>query len=702
VIEPTRFRPPPRTAVALPRVALPVLRYAFLSVLLATVWAAWYVLTARSVEFAVEPAGSEVEVAGFPAIALSGHWLLRPGTRRVRARAPGYLPFDGTVEIGPAPLQTHRVVLERLPGHLRIDLAPVASAEVEVDGEKRGTAPGVIRDLRAGTRQVEVRAARYLPYVTTLEIEGKDIEQSLAVRLEPGWAELALASRPSGAAVTLDGEPAGTTPVTLEPLQGRRVLELAKPGYKPWRQTLEVTAGKAVKLGEVVLAKADGLLALSSTPDEANVTLDGDFKGRTPLTLALTPDETHTLRVMKEGYASVERKLGVPSGERETLAVELAPELATIRLTTEPADAELLVDGKPAGSATQTLELPTHDHVLTVRRAGYATYETTVTPRKGLEKRYRIRLKTLAEVATAGAAPGAPTVPGTSAIDGARPAPLAAVSGAALLTTGAGQELKLFRGGRVRMGSSRRDSARRANEVEREVELARPFYLGLREVTNAEFRRFLAHYATPPWQGTALDGDELPVAGVTWQLAAEYCNWLSRLDGLPPFYQIRYGEVLGINPAATGYRLPTEAEWEWAARVPPKGPQTVYPWGDSFPPRGRSGNYADTSAATLVRGALTSYTDGYAVAAPPGSFSANLHGLHDLGGNVSEWVHDVYDAAPPAAPARDPLGPPAGVEHVIKGASWLHGSATELRLAYRDFGAAGRPDLGFRLARYAQ
>jgi len=405
---------------------------------------------------------------------------------------------------------------------------------------------------------------------------------------------------------------------------------------------------------------------------------------------------------MKEGYASFERALGVPSGERETLAVELTPELATVRLTTDPADAELLIDGQPAGSATQTLELPTHDHVLTVRRTGYATYATTVTPRKGLEKRYRIRLKTLAEVAAAGG-DAADNAGGTGAIDGgARRAPLAAVSSAALLTTGAGQELKLFRGGRVRLGAGRRDSARRANEIEREVALERPFYLALREVSNEEFRRFLAHHVTPPYQGTPLDDDALPVAGVTWQLATQYCNWLSREDGLPPFYQIRFGEVLGINPAATGYRLPTEAEWEWAARVPPKGPQSVYPWGERYPPVGRSGNYADSTAATLVRGALTGYTDGYTAAAPRASFSPNLHGLYDLGGNVAEWVHDVYDAAPSVEPVRDPLGPPAGTEHVIKGASWAQGSATELRLSFRDFGSGPRPDVGFRIARYAQ
>ena len=77
--------------------------------------------------------------------------------------------------------------------------------------------------------------------------------------------------------------------------------------------------------------------------------------------------------------------------------------------------------------------------------------------------------------------------------------------------------------------------------------------------------------------------------------------------------------------------------------------------------------------------------------------------MFDLGGNVAEWVHDVYAIPPAEGPVeRDPAGPSAGELHVILGSSFLHGSVSELRLSYRDYGTKMRADVGFRIARYSE
>jgi len=233
------------------------------------------------------------------------------------------------------------------------------------------------------------------------------------------------------------------------------------------------------------------------------------------------------------------------------------------------------------------------------------------------------------------------------------------------------------------------------------VRLQRPFYLGVAEVSNAEFRQFRAGHSSGEFKGKSLNGDEQPAVNLGWEDAALYCNWLSAEEGLPPFYTVQGGRVTGFTAASRGYRLPTEAEWAWAAIVQADGSSARFGWGQELPPSAKAGNFADQSGVTLLGQVIAGYDDGFAVAAPRKRFAPNRHGLFDLSGNAAEWTHDVYEALPPEG-RTDPLGADTGEFHVIRGASWRHGSMTELRLAFRDYGKEARADLGFRVARYLE
>jgi formylglycine-generating enzyme required for sulfatase activity len=268
-----------------------------------------------------------------------------------------------------------------------------------------------------------------------------------------------------------------------------------------------------------------------------------------------------------------------------------------------------------------------------------------------------------------------------------------------VIQTAAGQTLRMYEPVSVVMGASRREPGRRANETLRNVQFTRPVYLAEKEVTNAEFRKFDSSHNSGTVQENNLNGNNLPVVNVTWEQAALYCNWLSEQESLDPFYEVTNNKVTGFNPQSYGYRLPTEAEWEWAARDQ-GGDQLRYPWGNDMPPKGKSGNYADISAAPIIGNIIRDYNDEYIVSAPVASFTANSRGLYDLGGNVAEWVHDFYDIAGGDDNLTDPLGPESGEHHVIKGSSWAHGTITELRLSFRDYGSDKRSDVGFRIARY--
>jgi formylglycine-generating enzyme required for sulfatase activity len=225
----------------------------------------------------------------------------------------------------------------------------------------------------------------------------------------------------------------------------------------------------------------------------------------------------------------------------------------------------------------------------------------------------------------------------------------------------------------------------------------------LREVTNADFRQFRPEHRSGFAAQNTLELDRQPVVNVNWQDAAAYCNWLSAEAGLKPAYEKRGDQLVAVTPVPNGFRMPTEAEWEFAARSETGGRLRKYPWGESLPVPSGSGNFADRRAQPVVPQVLVDLDDGFIVSAPVGSFAPNTLGFFDMGGNVAEWTHDVYTVQPPAsAAAVDPVATGEGSVYVLRGSSWKHSSVTELRLAFRDYGSGRRNDAGFRIARYAQ
>jgi formylglycine-generating enzyme required for sulfatase activity len=634
-----------------------------------------YLFAARAVIFLPDPVNAELEVSGI-SFNIGDNFLLLRGDHTVKARAEGYLPFEETVLISDQATQEIDIVLEPLPG--KLDLASeLDGIEVSIDDEVVGTAPGLIENISRGKHIIGFSKHRYFPARQEIDIEGLGRVQSLEVVLDPAWGQMEFITVPDGAELSIDGQPAGQTPMTTEVLETGTQVSIAVRGYKTWQKELSVKAGTTVSHPLIELTVADGTLDISSSPRGANVTINREFRGITPLSVDLSPLREHQVEFFLEGYSKAVRRVSIEPEQTSKLSLNLAPIIGHIRLSVDPADAEVIVDGTAKGTGSQTLALTAREHDISVRKPGYETHEVKITPRPDHEQALDIKLLTVQQAYWATRPPQ--------------------------IRSPVGSRMKLFRPDvSFKLGAPRREPGRRANEAERNVALQRPFYIGLYEISNAEFRLWKEEHSSKSIQAQSLDMDKQPVAHVGWQEAALYCNWLSRREGLPVFYREENGLVTGFILDSHGYRLPTEAEWAYVAKIDADGGSMMFPWGnDLYPPPDVAANYADQSAARFLSFILSNYNDGFAVSAPVDSFEPNHHGIYNMSGNVAEWINDYFDIRPSGGePELDPSGPGGGNRHVIRGSSWAMGSRSELRLSYRDAGNDGRMDVGFRLARY--
>mgnify|MGYP001165643504 FL=1 len=640
----------------------------------------FFLFTARSLTLNID---AEAE----PSFSLSGlNWsfgerlLVRPGNYTLSINAEGYHPYEQTITVGDADTQQLDIRLAPLPGTVTIATQP-AGGEIILDELSLGSAPLVDLTLEAGVYRVEAVLDRYQRWQGQIDVVGRNQSQTVDVVLLPDWANVRFSATPATVTASIDGQPAETTATGVEVLSGERELTLSAPGFIPLSLPLSIVAGVDQDLGAVTLTPADATLTLESTPPGAGVTVDGAFAGLTPLVVPLSPGDRHAISLSSAGYLGASLSLTLARGETASRAITLKPELGEVRFAIEPAEADILINGQRVGSGSQSLSLPAVQQRIAVQLDGYATFETEVLPKPGLPQQISVTLLTEAAARKAAMTP--------------------------TITTPLGQTLVLVdpsveTQNPFTMGASRRDPGRRANEVEHPVELRRAFYIASTETTNAQFRQYEATHDSGLIESYSLDRDHQPVAGISWQQAASFCNWLSRLEGLPPFYRENQGIIIGFNPSSTGYRLPSEAEWAFAARVEGDALRR-FAWGDDFPPSAVVTNVADNTSALVTGRILNGYTDQFVVSAPVGSFPANHRGLHDMGGNVAEWVHDGY--AIPSANAElaiDPLGAQRGDNYTIRGGSWALSRLSELRLTFRDYGERGRDDLGFRIARYAE
>ena len=251
-------------------------------------------------------------------------------------------------------------------------------------------------------------------------------------------------------------------------------------------------------------------------------------------------------------------------------------------------------------------------------------------------------------------------------------------------------------GGTFTMGDTRGEGY--SDELPTHSVTLNSFYIGKYEITQAEYSQYMQPGSI--WSSNYGHGDDYPAYYVSWYAILKYCNLRSMAEGLTPVYTIsgstnpaNWGSVptssnstwnaATCNWNANGYRLPTEAEWEYAARGATNTPDYLYSGSD------------DINAVAWYSGNNSPY-----VSKPVGTKSPNGLGLFDMSGNLYEWCWDWYSSNYSSSPSSNPTGPASGSRRVFRGGYWDSG-AYECRVAFRirSYPYSSNYGIGFRLCR---
>ncbi len=400
--------------------------------------------------------------------------------------------------------------------------------------------------------------------------------------------------------------------------------------------------------------------AIKSNIRGTRVYVDERYLGSTPMDTLQIPAGSHKLRLEKEGFTPYERRILIADNTSQAYEVFLQPKAllnGRVSVLTTPEDVHIKILNV-SRDFSQGMTLPPGEYQLEVKAEWYEPHQRSFILTPGENKTLSVRLKRT----------GPPKK----------------------LTNSLGMTFVYIPSGTFVMGSNKNEDGRDEDETQHGVTISHSYYMGKTEVTVGQFRKFISEtgyrtdaeingdvqvWSNSKWK-TKDDAywdnpgfgqtDYHPVTCVSWKDANRFIDWLNQKEN-------------------QHYRLPTEAEWEYAARA---GSFTAIFWGD-FP--SQACEFANVFDRTVVNGRLIgdekktpvypnfskglihSCSDGYLYTSPVAAYKKNRWGLHDMIGNVSEWCQDWYgDYA--AGIITDPKGPSIGKKRVLRGGSWYSGT----------------------------
>ena len=499
-------------------------------------------------------------------------------------------------------------------------------ADVLIAGEVVGQTPLEVPDLSAGVYDVTLRHGLYTTLSEAITVPDPADPSRPAIRMERTLARatgaLTVRSEPAGAWIERDGKRlAEQTPATIRGLPaGALTLTIGAQEHRPLQVSTNVPKN-GVETLELTLERsiAYGTLTLELTPDDAEVTLpDLGLAYQAGMRI---PEGSLSVRVGRDGYVPETRTIEVAGITRSSISLTRNPQPFTV--STAPEGAFVTFPYRDQGYSPGVMLTPGEYRVRAVL-PGHETWEGTVS-HDSRPTNHAVTLQ-------------------TGASEFADP----------LVSGGTGPTMVAIPAGSFRMGCVSRVDCRSNELPVHAVTLAKPLALSKFEVTCADFGRFARATARELTREPSC-GDEssVPAVNVSWEDAVAYAEWLS-------------------SETHQRYRLPSEAEWEYAARA---GTETRYSWGNSVGVERANCNGCRSRANRDQRGTVA-----------VGSFRANPWGLHEMHGNAWEWVSDCrlddYEGAAGDGSSRTVSN---CEERVLRGGSWRVNSSL-VRAAQRGWG----------------
>ena len=555
-------------------------------------------------------------------------------------------------------------------GFLIINSEP-QGAEVWLNNESTGEVTPFRRKLAIGD-EMPYRLSLPLYHDEAGMVTVDQPRKELQFALRPAFGSVTVTSTPSGALVFLDEKQVGQTPLTLDRIaSGSHSLRLQAPQYAVERRNVSVADGQAANVAMTLAARFAEITV--QAPQGAVVTVDGDRKGSGTLSWRQS-EGLCDIVVSMAGHRDARRQLEVVAGRAQTVQLTPQPIYGSASVDSDLMDAEIWIDGKQYGVTPNVVErLLVGSHTLVLKKSGYADLQQQFSVEEGKEASLSVKLPAGRSVQFTSEKPGMQII-----VDGKKlgTTPLTAVVGIGhhsvsamrggdiidvrdLDITSAGAPLTMaFRdfnhtftvngvqftmvevgGGTFTMGATSEQGSDAWDEEKpaHQVTLS-DYYIGQTEVTQALWEAVMGSNPSDS------KGDNLPVERVSWDDCQVFIQKLNQLTGKQ-------------------FRLPTEAEWEYAARGGRKSRGYKYAGGNNID----SVAWCDGNSGNETH--------------PVATKQANELGIYDMSGNVLEWCSD-WCGDYTSSSQSDPQGSSSGSFRVIRGGCYYN-FARNCRVSYR-------------------